>query len=99
MRSTQDQWTKVVEVELKKQTEKPEEIVGGLAEYCIALANDVDQIKSADNTEALLGRLEPQDVTAKRMRQCEVCKGRSVRAWYRGELIVPRFEQHDQRGH
>jgi hypothetical protein len=57
MRSTQDQWTKVVEAELKKQTEKPEEIVGGLAEYCIALAND--QIKSADNTEALLGRLEP----------------------------------------
>ncbi|OAX43205.1 exocyst complex component Sec6 [Rhizopogon vinicolor AM-OR11-026] len=57
MRSIQDQWTKVVEAELKKQTEKPEEIVGGLAEYCIALAND--QIKSADNTEALLGRLEP----------------------------------------
>jgi hypothetical protein len=57
MRSIQDQWTKVVEAELKKQTEKPEEVVGGLAEYCIALAND--QIKSADNTEALLGRLEP----------------------------------------
>ncbi|KAG1717333.1 exocyst complex component Sec6-domain-containing protein [Suillus paluster] len=57
MRSIQDQWTKVVETELKKQTEKPEEVVGGLAEYCIALAND--QIKSADNTEALLGRLEP----------------------------------------
>jgi len=57
MRSIQDQWTKVVEAELKKQTEKPEEIVGGLAEYCIALAND--QIKSADNSEALLARIEP----------------------------------------
>ncbi|KAH7885843.1 exocyst complex component Sec6-domain-containing protein [Phlebopus sp. FC_14] len=57
MRSIQDQWTKVVEAELKKQTEKPEDIVAGLAEYCLALAND--QIKSADNTEALLGRLEP----------------------------------------
>ncbi|KAG1800150.1 exocyst complex component Sec6-domain-containing protein [Suillus variegatus] len=57
MRNVQDQWTKVVEAELKKQMEKPEEVVGGLAEYCIALAND--QIKFADNTEALLGRLEP----------------------------------------
>ncbi|KIJ65127.1 hypothetical protein HYDPIDRAFT_88792 [Hydnomerulius pinastri MD-312] len=57
MRSIQDQWSKVVESELKKQTDKPEEIIGGLAEYCLALAND--QIKSADNTEALLGRLEP----------------------------------------
>lgn len=57
MRGIQDQWTKVVEAEFKKQTEKPEEVVGGLAEYCLALAND--QIKSADNTEALLAKLEP----------------------------------------
>lgn len=57
MRGIQDQWTKVVEAELKKQTEKPDEIVAGLAEYCLALAND--QIKSADNTETLLGKLEP----------------------------------------
>ncbi|KAF9219808.1 exocyst complex component Sec6 [Gyrodon lividus] len=57
MRGIQDQWTKVVETEFKKQTEKPEEVIGGLAEYCLALAND--QIKSADNTEALLGKLEP----------------------------------------
>ena len=57
MRGIQDQWTKVVEAEFKKQTEKPDEIVAGLAEYCLALAND--QIKSADNTEALLGKLEP----------------------------------------
>ncbi|KAF9244659.1 exocyst complex component Sec6-domain-containing protein [Melanogaster broomeanus] len=56
MRSIQDQWTKVVEAEFKKQTEKPDEVIGGLAEYCLALAND--QIKSADNTEALLGKLE-----------------------------------------
>ncbi|KAH7914806.1 exocyst complex component Sec6-domain-containing protein [Hygrophoropsis aurantiaca] len=57
MRGIQDQWTKVIEAELKKQTEKPEEITAGLAEYCIALAND--QIKSADYSEALLARLEP----------------------------------------
>ena len=57
MRGIQDQWTKVVEVEFKKQTEKPDEVVAGLAEYCLALAND--QIKAADNTEALLGKLEP----------------------------------------
>ncbi|EGN95014.1 hypothetical protein SERLA73DRAFT_95635 [Serpula lacrymans var. lacrymans S7.3] len=57
MRGIQEQWTKVVEAEFKKQLDKPEEVPGGLAEYCIALAND--QIKSADYTEALLGRLEP----------------------------------------
>ncbi|KAL4066029.1 exocyst complex component Sec6-domain-containing protein [Scleroderma citrinum] len=57
MRSIQDQWCKVLDAELKKQVEKPEGVIGGLAEYCLALAND--QIKSADNTEALLGRLEP----------------------------------------
>ncbi|KIJ20662.1 hypothetical protein PAXINDRAFT_106320 [Paxillus involutus ATCC 200175] len=57
MRGIQDQWTKVVEAEFKKQTGKPEEVIGGLAEYCLALAND--QIKSADNTEGLLGKLEP----------------------------------------
>lgn len=57
MRGIQDQWSKVVDSEFKKQVEKPEEVIGGLAEYCLALAND--QVKSADNTEALLGRLEP----------------------------------------
>ncbi|KAF8347725.1 exocyst complex component sec6 [Amanita rubescens] len=56
MRGIQDQWSKLVESELKKQAEKPEEATGGLVEYCIALAND--QVKSADFTEALLGRLE-----------------------------------------
>jgi exocyst complex component 3 len=57
MRGIQDQWTKAVEAEFKKQTEKPEDVAGGLVEYCIALAND--QIKSADYAEALLARLEP----------------------------------------
>lgn len=56
MRGIQDQWAKLVESELKKQVEKPDESAGGLVEYCIALAND--QVKSADFTEALLGRLE-----------------------------------------
>lgn len=56
MRGIQEQWTKTVDAELKKQIEKPEEVSGGLVEYCIALAND--QVKSADYAEALLARLE-----------------------------------------
>jgi len=57
MRGLQDKWVKTIEGELKKQTDKPDEVAGGLVEYCIALAND--QIKSADYAEALLARLEP----------------------------------------
>ncbi|THH05397.1 hypothetical protein EW145_g4825 [Phellinidium pouzarii] len=57
MRSIQEQWGRLIEAEYKKQIEKPEEVAGGLGEYCIALAND--QIKSADFTEALSSRLEP----------------------------------------
>ncbi len=57
MRSIQDRWVKLVDTEYKKHTEKPEEVPGGLVEYCIALAND--QIKSADFTEALSARIEP----------------------------------------
>jgi len=57
MRGLQDKWVKTIEAELKKQTDKPDEVAGGLVEYCIALAND--QIKSADYAEALLARLEP----------------------------------------
>ncbi|KAF9563971.1 exocyst complex component sec6 [Agrocybe pediades] len=57
MRGIQDQWSKVVDAEFKKQMEKPDEVVGGLVEYCIALAND--QIKSANFSEGLLSRLEP----------------------------------------
>ncbi|KAF6761592.1 exocyst complex component Sec6-domain-containing protein [Ephemerocybe angulata] len=56
MRGIQEQWAKTVDTELKKQIEKPEEVAGGLVEYCIALAND--QVKSADYAEALLARLE-----------------------------------------
>lgn len=57
MRGLQDKWVKTIDAEFKKQTEKPDEVAGGLVEYCIALAND--QIKSADYAEALLARLEP----------------------------------------
>lgn len=56
MRGVQEQWSRLIEGEYKKQIEKPEEAAGGLGEYCIALAND--QIKSADYAEALSGRLE-----------------------------------------
>ncbi|KZT07502.1 exocyst complex component sec6 [Laetiporus sulphureus 93-53] len=57
MRGVQDRWTKLIEAEYKKNVEKPEEVPGGLVEYCIALAND--QIKAADFTEALSARIEP----------------------------------------
>ena len=57
MRGIQDQWTKVIDSEFKKQVEKPEDVPGGLVEYCIALAND--QIKCADYAEALSARIEP----------------------------------------
>lgn len=56
MRSIQDRWVKLVDAEYKKYVEKPEEVPGGLVEYCIALAND--QIKAADFTEGLSARLE-----------------------------------------
>ena len=57
MRGIQDQWTRVIDSEFKKQVEKPEEVPGGLVEYCIALAND--QVKCADYAEALSARIEP----------------------------------------
>ncbi|KAH9161274.1 exocyst complex component Sec6 [Lactarius sanguifluus] len=57
MRGVQDQWTRLLDAEFKKTTERPEEAPGGLVEYVIALAND--QIKSADYAEALSARLEP----------------------------------------
>ncbi|KAI0693007.1 exocyst complex component sec6 [Cytidiella melzeri] len=57
MRSTQDQWTRLIDAEFKKQMEKPDEVAGGLVEYCIALAND--QLRAADFAETLSGRIEP----------------------------------------
>ena len=57
MRAIQDRWVKLVDTEFKKYAEKPDEVPGGLVEYCIALAND--QIKAADFTETLSARIEP----------------------------------------
>ncbi|SPO46534.1 related to SEC6 - protein transport protein [Moesziomyces antarcticus] len=59
MHSTQATWLRVLESEFKKQREAktPEDVVGGLVEYVIALAND--ELKSADYAEALIARLEP----------------------------------------
>lgn len=57
VRGTQEQWTKLIDSEYKKQLEKPEDVAGGLVEYCIALAND--QLRSADFTENLSARIEP----------------------------------------
>ncbi|EKM50194.1 uncharacterized protein PHACADRAFT_264794 [Phanerochaete carnosa HHB-10118-sp] len=57
MRGIQEQWTRLIDVEFKKHTEKPEEVASGLVEYCIALAND--QLRAADFAETLSGRIEP----------------------------------------
>ncbi len=57
MRQMQEQWIQVVAAEYKKQVDKPDEVAGGLGEYCITLAND--QIKCADYTETLSAKLEP----------------------------------------
>uniref|UniRef100_V5EVS1 Uncharacterized protein n=1 Tax=Kalmanozyma brasiliensis (strain GHG001) TaxID=1365824 RepID=V5EVS1_KALBG len=59
MHSTQATWLRVLESEFRKQREakSPDDVVGGLVEYVIALAND--QLKSADYAEALIARLEP----------------------------------------
>ncbi|KDN40017.1 exocyst complex component Sec6 [Tilletiaria anomala UBC 951] len=59
MANCQATWMRVLESEFKKQYEakNPDEIVGGLVEYVIALAND--QLKSADHAEALQNRMEP----------------------------------------
>jgi exocyst complex component 3 len=56
MHGVQDQWTKLIETEYRRHTTQPEDAPGGLVEYLIALAND--QIRSADFSEALSGRLE-----------------------------------------
>ncbi|KAI0796082.1 exocyst complex component sec6 [Abortiporus biennis] len=57
MREIQDTWIKLIDSEYKKQVEKPEEAVGGLVEYTIALAND--QLRAADFAETLSARIEP----------------------------------------
>lgn len=56
MRHTQGSWLNVIEGEFNRQINTPDQVPGGLVEYLMALAND--QVKSADFTEALSGRLE-----------------------------------------
>ncbi|KAI0306145.1 exocyst complex component Sec6 [Multifurca ochricompacta] len=58
MRSVQDQWTRLIDAEYKKTTERPDEAPGGLVEY----------IKSADYVEALSARLEP--LVSEKYRKC-----------------------------
>lgn len=57
MKQTQQSWARILDMEYKKQIEKPDEVPPGLVEYVIALAND--QLKSADYCEILSSRLEP----------------------------------------
>ena len=56
MRRTQTSWLQVIDGEFNRQVNTPDQVPGGLVEYLMAIAND--QIKSADFTEALSGRLE-----------------------------------------
>jgi hypothetical protein len=57
IKNRQTQWTDLLQSELKKQIETPDDVPVGLVEYTMALAND--QILCADYTEAILGRTEP----------------------------------------
>jgi hypothetical protein len=57
IKNRQTQWVDILQSEVKKQIETPEDVPDGLVEYTIALAND--QILCADYTEAILGRTEP----------------------------------------
>lgn len=57
IKNRQQAWMELLQSEVKKQIETPEEVPVGLVEYTIALAND--QILCADYTEAILGRTEP----------------------------------------
>jgi hypothetical protein len=57
IKNRQTQWMDILQSEVKKQIETPEDVPDGLVEYTIALANA--QILCADYTEAILGRTEP----------------------------------------
>lgn len=57
IKNRQTAWSELLQSEVKKQIETPEEVPVGLVEYTMALAND--QILCADYTEAILGRTEP----------------------------------------
>lgn len=57
IRDRQLQWTELLQSEVKKQIEIPNDVPEGLVWHTIALAND--QILCADYTEAILGRTEP----------------------------------------
>jgi exocyst complex component 3 len=57
IKNRQTMWTDLLQSEVKKQIETPEEVPVGFLDYTIALAND--QILCADYTEAILNRTEP----------------------------------------
>ena len=57
IKNRQTMWTDLLQSELKKQIETPEDVPIGFLDYTIALAND--QIICADYTEAILNRTEP----------------------------------------
>jgi len=57
IKNRQTMWSDLLQSEVKKQIETPEDVPVGFLDYTIALAND--QILCADYTEAILGRTEP----------------------------------------
>lgn len=57
IKNRQTEWTELLQSEVKRQIDTPEDVPNGLVEYTMALAND--QVLCADYTEAILGRTEP----------------------------------------
>lgn len=57
MKDSQVMWKKLLNSEMRKQTEQPDEVPGGFVEYVMALAND--QIKYADFAESTTSRIIP----------------------------------------
>ncbi|KAK9457693.1 exocyst complex component Sec6-domain-containing protein [Dipodascopsis uninucleata] len=50
----QRKWAKVVHDEVQQSNVSPDNVAGGLVEYCIAIAND--QVRGADYTDAIITR-------------------------------------------
>lgn len=57
MKDSQVMWKKLLNSEMRKQLEQPDEVPGGLVDYVMALAND--QIKYADFAENTTSRIMP----------------------------------------
>lgn len=57
LKDSQRVWKDLLQSELRKHIENPDEVPEGLVDYVMAVAND--NVRSADFTEAIVRRLEP----------------------------------------